>query len=292
MAAGGPSGTAPPGWYADPGDGRQYRYWDGWAWTPGVAKDGRVTEQPITAEAAARVWADQQDHRAQWPARSLFIGVAGALVATALAAGVQFPAAALTGDDSVVVFIVAQAVLWSGLLLTCALVSRRYATASLEDDYALSFRAPDIGRGALISVIARVLAIPLVVPLVFLLDLDSKENLNNLDDVARGPLGVTFALVALLVGAPLVEELFFRGLLQRALESRLAPWAAIGIQALLFGVAHVSVPLEAANAVVFAGTFVAGVVLGVAVWRYHRLGPGIVAHSLFNLVPAVFLVFA
>lgn len=42
---------------------------------------------------------------------------------------------------------------------------------------------------------------------------------------------------------------------------------------------------------IFAATAMAGVVLGISVWRYHRLGPGILAHGLFNLVPAVLMVF-
>lgn len=290
MPSGAPVGAAPPGWYSDPGDARQYRYWDGRVWTAGVARDGQVREQPITPQSAAQVWAEREDHRTQWPARSVFIGVGGALGATVAAAGVHFGVDTVLGDQPLVSFVAAQLTLWAGLLITCAIVSRRYASDRLLEDYALSFRALDLARGAVLSIIARVIAVPVIVPLVILLDLDSKESLNDLEDVATGPLGVTFTLIFLLMGAPLVEELFFRGLLQRSLESRFAPAVAIGIQALLFGMAHLSVPLEAANAVVFAGTAVAGIVLGISAWRYHRLGPGIVAHSLFNLVPAVVIV--
>jgi len=208
-----------------------------------------------------------------------------------LAIGTSVAVDAVVGDDQpLFAFVAGQLALWAGLLLTCVFVSRRYASHRLLDDYALSFRAVDLGRGAVLSIIARVAAIPLIVPLVILLHLNSRDSLNDLDDVARGPAGVAFTLIFLLVGAPLVEELFFRGLLQRSLESRFAPPVAIGIQALLFGTAHLSVPLEAANAVVFAGTSVAGVALGVSAWRYHRLGPGIIAHGLFNLVPALFIV--
>jgi len=290
MPNGVPVSAAAPGWYSDPGDARQYRYWDGRGWTAGVARDGQVREQPITAQSAAQVWAEREDHRAEWPARSVFIGVGGALGSIALAVGVSVAVGAVLDDQLLVNFVTAQLALWAGLLLTCIFVSRRYATSRLLEDYALSFRAIDLARGAVLSIIARVVAVPLIVPLVILLDLDSKESLNDLSDVARGPAGVTFTVIFLIVGAPLVEELFFRGLLQRSLESRFAPPVAIGIQALLFGMAHLNLPLEAANAVVFAGTGVAGVVLGISAWRYHRLGPGIVAHSLFNLIPAVLIV--
>ena len=285
------SGAA-PGWYSDPGDARQYRYWDGWAWTAGVSRDGVVREQPITAQSATQVWAEREDHRAEWPARSVFIGVSGALGAIALAVGVSVAVDAVLDDQFLVTFVAAQLALWAGLLLTCVFVSRRYASNRLLEDYALSFRAIDLARGAVLSIIARVAAIPVIVPLVILLDLDSRDSLNDLKDVARGPVGTTITVIFLIIGAPLVEELFFRGLLQRSLESRFAPPVAIGIQALLFGLAHLTLPLDAANAVVFAGTAVAGVALGISAWRYHRLGPGIVAHSLFNLVPAVLIVFS
>ena len=282
--------SAAPGWYADPGDARQYRYWNGWAWTAGVSRDGVVREQPITAQSATQVWAESEDHRAEWPARSVFIGVGGALGAIALAVGLSVAVDAVLDDQFLVTFVAAQLALWAGLLLTCVFVSRRYASNRLLEDYALSFRAIDLARGAVLSIIARVVAIPLIVPLVILLDLDSRDSLNDLKDVARGPVGTTITVIFLIIGAPLVEELFFRGLLQRSLESRFAPPVAIGIQAVLFGLAHLTLPLDAANAVVFAGTAVAGVALGISAWRYHRLGPGIVAHSLFNLVPAVLIV--
>jgi membrane protease YdiL (CAAX protease family) len=45
-----------------------------------------------------------------------------------------------------------------------------------------------------------------------------------------------FAAVAVI--APLVEELLFRGLLQKSLSHRLPIWAAIAISALIFGVMH------------------------------------------------------
>ncbi len=286
-----PQRTPSPGWYTDPADKTLSRYWDGRAWTVGVAKDGRVWEQPITPQAAREVWAEQQDRRAQWPARTALIDVAGALAATALAAAVQLPAEAVAGENEIVAFTATQIALWVGLLATCAFVSHRYATGRLAEDYALSFRGADVARGVGLSALGRLLSIVAVVPLVILLDLETVENLQEFDDVSQGAVGVVIVFVFLLVGAPLVEEVFFRGLLQRSLEARLGPPAAVAVQAALFGLAHVSTRLGVANVVIFAGTFMAGVVLGGAAWHYHRLGPSVVAHSLFNLLPAILIVF-
>lgn len=279
--------AARPGWYPDPGVRQQLRYWDGLGWTAGVARDGHIGAQLITPEARHRVWAARQDRRAAWPARSVFIGVAGALVASALAVLAKWPAEAAAGENSIFVAVASQAGLWTGLLLTCALVSRRYGTSRFREDYAVSFQGADVGRGIALSAAARLVSIAVVAPIVILLGLDSEENLQGFDDLASGPAGMAVFLVILLVGAPLVEEVFFRGLLQRSLEERLGPVAAIGTQAALFGLAHVSTALGVANLVIFAGTAAGGVILGAAAWHYHRLGPSIVAHSLFNLLPAI-----
>jgi membrane protease YdiL (CAAX protease family) len=87
------------------------------------------------------------------------------------------------------------------------------------------------------------------------------------------------------VGAPLVEELFFRGLLFRALLGR-APVpvpVAVVVSALLFALAHF-------EAVQFAGLAVFGVVLALLAWRTGRLMPGIGAHAAFNLAAVVSVV--
>jgi membrane protease YdiL (CAAX protease family) len=85
------------------------------------------------------------------------------------------------------------------------------------------------------------------------------------------------ALVALLaVGAPLVEELFFRGLLLRSLSA----WAGspVGVlgSAVLFGLAHF-------QALQLGGLVAFGLVLALLARGLGRLGPGVAAHAAFNL---------
>ncbi len=87
----------------------------------------------------------------------------------------------------------------------------------------------------------------------------------------------------LVVGAPIVEELFFRGLLLRSLLGRTPPPVAIVVSAVLFGLAHF-------EAVQFAGLAAFGVVLGVLAWRTGRLTPGIGAHAAFNAAAVISVV--
>lgn len=94
-----------------------------------------------------------------------------------------------------------------------------------------------------------------------------------------------FALCAL-VGAPLFEELCFRGLVFAAVARTASrrglpavPWATVG-SALLFALVH----LEPVRIPVL---LTIGLVLSVLRARTGRVGAGIVAHSLNNLVAVV-----
>ena len=84
------------------------------------------------------------------------------------------------------------------------------------------------------------------------------------------------------VGAPLVEELFFRGLVQPRLVTRLGPVMGIVAASCLFGAAHLIAwqgPITLAYALSVAG---GGLVLGTIRHLSGRLGPSTVAHALFN----------
>ena len=76
-------------------------------------------------------------------------------------------------------------------------------------------------------------------------------------------------------GAPLVEELVYRGLLQGAVTRRLGnPLGLVLVAALFAGVHFQPVSLP--------GLFVVGLVLGVCAVRTGRLGLGVITHLAFN----------
>jgi membrane protease YdiL (CAAX protease family) len=112
--------------------------------------------------------------------------------------------------------------------------------------------------------------------------LDAADVLRLSDPAERladavGRVGPKFAVLVVLVGigAPVVEECFYRGLLQRAAVAKFGPPAGVGLTAAFFALAH----LETLQ---FPGLFAFGLVLGVLAYRTGRLGPGIVAHMVFN----------
>lgn len=97
--------------------------------------------------------------------------------------------------------------------------------------------------------------------------------------------GVGFALLVGLtaLGAPVIEEWFFRGVLLRALADlgartgRLGVVLAIVLSAVAFALAH-GEPAQ------FAGLAALGVVLALIAWRTRRLVPSALTHLSFNAV--------
>ncbi|XUK63789.1 CPBP family intramembrane metalloprotease [Plantibacter sp. RU18] len=94
------------------------------------------------------------------------------------------------------------------------------------------------------------------------------------------------AVLAAILFAPLVEELFFRGLLLRSVQGSVpgrAAWVTVLVSAALFAALHLVVangPTEALIAGV--GTFLVGLGTGTAAVLTGRLGPAIVTHVVFN----------
>jgi membrane protease YdiL (CAAX protease family) len=102
---------------------------------------------------------------------------------------------------------------------------------------------------------------------------------NALADVKnQSTINVVLAVVAISLSAPIVEEIFFRGLLYRSLRNRLSILPAVLVGGVLFGLAHITsyplatLPIKAAFGVI-------------ACLLYERTGsllPGIGLHSFVD----------
>jgi hypothetical protein len=154
-------------------------------------------------------------------------------------------------------------------------------------DLGLRARWEDLWRGGLAGALAQLVLIPLLYwPLLDLLD----KTPDDLDDVAQGltdrvngPLDVVLLVLIVGVMAPVFEEIFYRGLMQRALLKRGLPGAAaVGITAVVFAATHFQL-------LQLPGLVVAGLVFGILAHRSGRLGPAIAAHLVFNMVTVVSL---
>jgi membrane protease YdiL (CAAX protease family) len=142
----------------------------------------------------------------------------------------------------------------------------------------LSLRPIDVPVGIVVGVVMQWVVIPVVYwPLLKVLG----ERRAELERPARelvesvhgaGPIVMLFLLTC--VGAPLAEELLYRGVLQRG-AGRTNALVGVAVAAFVFGVAHLQ-PLQ------FVGLALFGGASGLLVWRTGRLGPGMVAHVAFN----------
>ncbi len=86
-------------------------------------------------------------------------------------------------------------------------------------------------------------------------------------------------VAAVVIAAPIVEELIYRGFLQTAIRAAGgSPVLAIVVTAAVFAAAHVSSVRPEA----IAGLFVLGIAFGLAFERTGRLGTAVVMHIAFN----------
>jgi membrane protease YdiL (CAAX protease family) len=282
------SEIAAPGWYEDPGRRHAFRYWDGARWTDGVADGDLVTEDPLPLSAepptSAACGPGRLPLQGVWYALigligAVLLGLAGAVLGILVARHVL-----------VVRLVLGQLGLWAGLVVTCRLASRRLGTGDIRRDFGIFTTVGDIGRGVGMAFVARIVA---AVVAVILLAIDKQLVGSNLTAIKhlRSTDRAAFLVLAVLatVGAPLVEETFFRGLLLRSLLAKWRPGVAIVLQAVLFGCCHASPVYGLRNVSVVAVTASGGVVFGWLAVRYGRLGPGMVAHATFNAIALVAL---
>lgn len=178
-----------------------------------------------------------------------------------------------------------QVPMWAGLV--GAVLWAGSKGGGVVHDFGVRMRWYDPFLGVAVGALTQLAVLPvLYVPLLELLDVNPDElarPARELSDRAEGTVGWVVLSLMVVLGAPLVEELFYRGLLLRSLEKRRWPAAAsVAGSAALFGLLHLQ-PLQ------FAGLFVFGLVLAGLTVGFGRLGPAVWAHMAFNASTVVVL---
>lgn len=216
---------------------------------------------------------------------SLALAAAGFVVGIVLASILGAIALGLTHDTDGPALLAASFVgLWIALVGASLLASKRFGSGSVRRDLGFVFERSDLGWGVLVGVVGLVAASGTQWILSAFPDLVG-TNTNFIEDQATTPVGAAVVVLSTIVGAPLVEELFFRGLVQRAM-ARLGVAAAF-VQALIFGSIHFTPEEGLGNVGIILGVGVFGLVLGLAARHFRRLGPSIVGHAVFNAAAVI-----
>lgn len=217
---------------------------------------------------------------ASYPVPVLFLGWVGAFVVANILAAVIFGASgAASGEEPMwVVGLVAMS-LWTPLIVVLVSLSTRLGSGNFVRDYSVAFRKVDL-LGVPIGIASQLLLVNLVYwplrelfPATF--DVDKVEDrARGLFDRADGAWIIVLVLVVV-VGAPVVEELVYRGFIHGSLRGRLSDGLALLGAAVWFTLIHFT-PVE------FPGLFAFAVVLGLCFHGTGRLGMAIAAHMSFN----------
>lgn len=106
-----------------------------------------------------------------------------------------------------------------------------------------------------------------------------RQSIENYESSMPEILGGAQAFAAVfsaVVIAPAFEEILFRGIIMSELQKAFRPWAAILIQTLIFGAAHM---------VIFQSIFavVVGTFLGILYYKTKSIRVPIACHAVFNL---------
>jgi membrane protease YdiL (CAAX protease family) len=228
----------------------------------------------------------------RWGVREAIVGLIAAQIIGIVAGTVILIASGRTSaeeieDLSLAVQVVLQLPLWAGLLGVPLWYAYRKG-AGPAADLGLRVRGVDIPIGVGLGLATQIAAGLLYLPFLDALDIDQEdlsEPARQLTDRAEGTLGVILLIVIVGIGAPIAEEIFYRGFFQRALMQRLQPWPAILVTAVVFGASHLQ-PLQFPALVLF------GVVAGLAAHRTGRLGTSIAMHVVFNMTAVISLLSA
>lgn len=274
----------PPAWHPDPSGRHRLRWWDGDQWTAWVADGGQPTIDPPVATGG-------DDGRIPLPTsalRSAFLGFlaafaagfAGAIV-VAVVMGLAFES-----DWFPPIIVGSLAGTWSVLFKTAQRVSRRHGTGQVFRDFGFRVEPFDLARGLALLVAAYGLAMVVIGFIASNPDLQG-TNTGDLVEQKDNVAGILILGAVTIVGAPIFEELFFRGLVQRALVPRFGEVGASLLQAVAFGLVHFQPGAGLGNVSIVLVTGCLGAALGQGVRIWRRLGPAIVAHAMFNTVAVV-----
>jgi hypothetical protein len=202
----------------------------------------------------------------------------------------------LSTADQPVRFILAALLLQNlGIVLALIVISDRKGQRSLGRDFGIVWPFDRLRVGAVVGWVAAgaglsLVAAALLRPIADLANLDdSAQQVSKSVENASGA-GLGLLLVGVVLVAPVVEELLFRGVLLRALQRRFTVPVAVFVSAAVFAGVHVVG--DPGSYYVVPGLLVLGLVSGWQAATTGDLSRSILLHLGFNLLSALSLALA
>jgi membrane protease YdiL (CAAX protease family) len=256
--------TPPPGWYPDPYRPEWRRFWDGTVWTTQFAVPAVVPPPPRPA---------LPFQVAVGATLSIAVPLVISRILVRQLAHFQWPVVVYLVISGVLAYVPPMVFWWYA--------SGRWGSGYRRLDAGVLFRWSDLGWGPLtwLACMASEVAVALLIVLTRIPFQGNTESLDDLRD-HRGYV-VGLLLLAVLV-APIVEEIVFRGLILRGLQSRFRPAVAVVLQGVLFGCAHVAPERGLRNIGLVMVLSAVGVTLGASAYYLRRLAPTMIAHAIIN----------
>jgi len=143
----------------------------------------------------------------------------------------------------------------------------------------LAFRPVDIYLGLMIGVVARAVGV--------IIQFFATGRMPS-SDIILGGVGGLYVLTSVImpvIVAPLIEEPFFRGLLQGSLGRIATPWPSLFISSVVFATVHTIASGWSWTLVLILLVF--ALLAGYVVQQTKRIAPAIIGHAVFNGLAAL-----
>jgi membrane protease YdiL (CAAX protease family) len=173
------------------------------------------------------------------------------------------------------------------------MVARRKGLGSLRSDFGLVIRRPvadwfsDLGW-FFAGIGLQVVWLPLIAILDSVYGHTAKQAVVKAADRAHGWQILVLALAIVLL-APLTEELLFRGSLLRSLLRKTGPALAILVSAVVFGLVHALGDPSIGTLIALPAIISLGAISGWRAYRTGNLTQSILLHMGFNALSVLFL---
>lgn len=157
--------------------------------------------------------------------------------------------------------------------------------AGIELDRVMGRRPERFGFGRLVPLVLALLVLSIFGTLILggialLLDLTPPWELGKETELLLGESSVLHRLIMLLILAPTLEEILFRGYFLHRFSEKWSPRTAIWVSSVMFALCHTD----------FLGTFAFALVASCLYLRTRSLLVPMALHAFYNSVPAFFLV--